>query len=174
MSDGGATPRYVIDTSAIGDLEGISQSTSYTNDEAVRARIWDRLEAMAEEGRLVSVYAAQDEFRRKCPRAHDRLRPLGFFRPDSVDLYAEVPNILAQSQHWQRQVQRTKPNRDKADWYLVALARLEGRVVVTNELHKRDRSANNRRGDNIPDVCDRVGVLWMYFADFVRSESLEN
>lgn len=165
-------PRYCMDTSAVGDLEGISPATSYTNDANVRERIWAGLERMVREGRLVTVYAAREEFRRKCPGAFQRLESLGFFRPDTVALFAEAQNVLAQSPHWQRQVERSKPNRDKADYYLVALARLEGLTVVTSELHRQHRSANNRSGDNIPDVCDRMGVHWLYLQHFVEAEHL--
>ncbi len=172
MTTDASLPVYCIDTSAIGDLEGISPATSYTNDTAVRVRVWGGLESMARAGRLVTVYAAQDEFKRKCPAAHDRLGPLKFFRRDTVALFVEAQNVLAQSEYWQREVQRCKPNRDKADYYLVALARVEGRTVVTSELHRRDRSANNRSGDNIPDVCDRMDVQWLYLSDFIECERL--
>lgn len=165
-------PKYCIDTSAIGDLEGISPRTSYTNDANVKDRVWAGLENMVREGRLVSVYAAQDEVKRRCPAAYERLRPVNFFRPDTVALLAEAQNVLAQSPRWQRELQRCKPNRDKADCYLVALARLEGLTLVTNELHRHHRSANNRRGDNIPDVCERMGVHWLYLADFIELEHL--
>ena len=162
MTVDGLVKRYVIDTSAIGDLEGISPSTSYTSDKEERERIWGNLEDMIKADRLVCVSAAKTEFERRCAHAYKRLRPLWstFFRRDSIPLYAEVQNVLAQSSYWQRDAQRTKANRDKADWYLVALARLEGRTVVTNEKHRRDRTPNNRNGDNIPDVCDRMGVRW--------------
>ena len=131
--------RYLINTCAIGDLEGISPSTSYTNDAAVRTRVWTGLERLASEGRLATVYAAKEEIKRRCNGdVLTRLTALkGFFLPDSPALIAEVP-VFSASPDWERDIQKRKPNRDPADPYLVALAILGGYVVVN------DREAQER------------------------------
>lgn len=47
-----------------------------------------------------------------------------------------------------------------------------GCVVVTNEKHRVDRSINNRAGTNVPDVCETLGIGWLYLADFITTENL--
>jgi hypothetical protein len=171
MADGSAI--YLIDTCAIGDLEGISPKTSYTPDPTVRERIWKGLEKLIVDGRLRTVYAVKDEIKRKCPPAYLRLEPLAkdFYLQDTVVLFAEVTQVLIVSPDWTKKLNSAKPNRDMADPYIVALAQLDGYAIVTNELHKDKRK--NKKGDRIPDVCERLKMNSpLSLADFVGIEKL--
>ena len=173
MLDDQSRSRYAIDTSAVCDLEGVSPATSYTNDSLVREKVWTGIKRLIEGHRLVTVYAAKDEFQRRCPTALDRLGQLStrFFLQDSVALFSELPNVLTKSPYWTRQLNKAKPNRDPADPYLIALASLEGHIIVTNEKHRRDRT--NTRGDRIPDVAERFqGITCLCLDEFIQRESL--
>lgn len=170
-----AEPSYVIDTSAVLDLEGVNDATSYTNDAQVRERIWRGLEDMIRQGRVVTVYAAKDEFKRKCPSVYKRLQPLSndFFRPDSVSLFQALQGVLSRvEERTLRRLNRIKPNRDPADPYLVALARLENRTVVTSEKHRRDRNPPYQRDEKLPDICEANGVPCLNLQGFVQAEGL--
>lgn len=172
--NGGSEQGYCIDTSAIGDLEAISESTKYNCSDEEREQIWVAIEGMAGDGRLVTVHAARDEFKRKCPQAFERLDPLTFFMQDTIPLWTELQNVFTHSPRWQHvSADRTRHTRDKADWYLVALARLEGRTLVTNELHRSERTPNNRNKDCIPDVCQRMGVRWLKLQEFIEEVGLK-
>lgn len=168
-------PRYVIDTSAILDLEGVNEATRCTNDAQARERIWRGLEDMIRRGRVVTAYAAKDELKRRCPSVYKRLRPLSndFFRPDSVPLFEAVQDVLAGvEERTLRRLNRAKPNRDPADLYLVALARLENRTVVTSEKHRRDRNPRYQRDEKLPDICEANGVPCLNLQGFVQAEGL--
>lgn len=170
-----AQPSYVIDTSAILDLEGVNEATSYTDDAQVRQRVWRGLEEMIRQGRLVTVYAAKDEFKRKCPAVYQRLQPLSnaFFMPDSVALFEAVQAVLSHvEQLTLSRLSRRKPNRDPADPYIVALALLENRTVVTSEKHRRDRNPRCQRDERLPDICEVNGVPCLNLQRFVQAEGL--
>lgn len=80
--------------------------------------------------------------------------------------------LLDEVPQWAEEISQAKYTREPADAYIVALANIRGFMVVTNEKHRNDRSRNNRRGIRIPDVCDQVGVPWLYLADFIATERL--
>ncbi len=63
-------------------------------------------------------------------------------------------------------------DREPADPYIIAYAEINCVTVVTDELLKEDRSQNNKSGDHIPDVCDALGIDWLYLQDFAAIENL--
>jgi hypothetical protein len=55
--------------------------------------------------------------------------------------------------------------RNGADPFVVALARLNGCTVVTEET-----MANNLTSPHIPDVCQALGVPWMNLVGFIQAQ----
>jgi hypothetical protein len=58
-----------------------------------------------------------------------------------------------------------------ADPFIIALARMEGRIVVTNELYERDRK---KKEPGIPDVCDKYNLPHRSLEGFIQQEGLDS
>jgi hypothetical protein len=166
---------YVIDTCAIGDIDGISPATALPMTDAERNQIWEGLDRLIAEGRLVTVRAARDELRRKCPNAFSRLKPwrAKFFLADTPALLTEVSSVLAIWPEQTKKLASTKANRDPADPYIIALARLNHLTIVTNEKPARDRT-RRKKDKHIPDICEGLSppVRWRSLSDFIKDEHL--
>ncbi len=142
-------PTYVIDTSCLTHIDTQPNANL----------VWDTVIRLIEEGRLKTVQQAMAELRNVDPTAHARVMD---YRSDfvvgmSVELFHEAGRIsetyTRMSRPWHRN--------DSADPWLVAAAKREGYVVVTDEKPSRGR---------IPVVCKGEGVLCMDLADFIEGE----
>ena len=69
---------------------------------------------------------------------------------------------------------RIPSDREPADPYIIAYAQMHDLTVVTNELHRSDRTRSNKSGDHVPDVCEGLSpkVEWLYLAEFAAIEHL--
>ena len=166
-------PRYLIDTAAIAELEGLNPRSTLKLMASERQRVWGNLDELAKQGRIATVYAAKDEIQRKIPEISPRLEKLpGFFLSDSAALWKEVTRVIGLSTSWKRQLSTAKAGRDLVGPYLVAMAVLRGYVVVTSEQHRKDRPLNFKTDENLPDVCDLAQVSWRYLVQFITDENL--
>lgn len=57
-------------------------------------------------------------------------------------------------------------NKNRGDTFVIALARLTGRVVVTEELP----SDSLRKVLKIPAICNEYGIPWMNLLTFIREQ----
>jgi hypothetical protein len=74
----------------------------------------------------------------------------------------EVKEILAKHP----KLVMEKKQRYAADPFVIALAKLNGLVVVTDE---KPTGTLNR--PNIPDVCDAYGVIWIPLLQLIKREN---
>ena len=119
------------------------------------------------------MYAQKDEFERRCS-AHERLEKLGdkFYQPDSAGSLVAVMGVLEHTDdRTRRRAATRKHNREPADPYIAALAKERGCRVVTNEKSRAERTWGKAR-QQLPDLCDDVGVRWMHLGEFIVRESL--
>jgi hypothetical protein len=166
---------YVIDTSALVDLDGhkigSNPKTAYMCDDATRETVWKGIEELARLGRIVAVYAQRTEIARHLPHLHKRFNRIdGFYRADTPEVLVRAMQILANAPDWAKELEKREPQNDMADPYIVALAQLEGRIVITSELHRRDRP--KKKGARIPDICENYGVVWKPLPWFIQQEAL--
>ena len=148
MPDG--SPTYVIDASCLTHIDQQPNANL----------VWDTVIGLIEGGRLKTVQQVMAELQNVDPAAYARVKA---YRPGlvigmSVELFREAGRIsethTTMSRPWHRN--------DSADPWLVAAAKLEGHVVVTDELPRRRR---------MPIVCDREGVVCMNLTNFIEAET---
>ncbi len=123
--------------------------------------LWAQLSDCANDGTIISP----DEVYREIQKQKD---PLYHWVKDRKCLFYPVDAPLAQSlseiyevEHFRRMVET---GRNAADPWVVALARITGRTVVTEE----SRSTKPVKNPKIPNVCEHFSVRWIPFADFLR------
>jgi hypothetical protein len=123
--------------------------------------LWNRLSDCASDGTIISP----DEVYREIQKHRD---PLYQWVKDRKRLFQPVDAPLAQAlaeimqvEHFARMVET---GRNAADPWVVALARVTGRTVVTEE----GWSANPVKNPKIPNVCEHFNVRWIPFVDFLR------
>ncbi len=164
---------YVIDVSAIMNLQGYNKGTAFTQNPKEREAAWANLVTMIQTGRVVTVFAAKGELERRSRDCYYRLKPYlrVFAKHDTTELIIRAGQICEQ---FPTLVPRFDQliDREPADPYLIAYGEINGVTVVTDEKHKKDRTPQNRSGDHIPDVCDALNVDWLYFRDFAAIEKL--
>jgi hypothetical protein len=85
----------------------------------------------------------------------------GLFVPLTRDLQLATRQVLLEHQ---RMLGRGG-GRNGADPFVVALARLHGGTVVTEET-----MSNNLSKPRIPDVCQALGVPWLDLVGFVQCQ----
>lgn len=146
--------RYSIDTSSLIN----AWWRLYPPD--VFPAVWGNLDGLIEDGSLRATEEVLHELRRQHDELYEwaRARPAMFVEIDDP-AQEEVRAIL--NDH-PRLVQAPR-GRSAADPFVIALARLNEAVVVTEET----RSPNPSR-PKIPNVCDSLGVRTFNFLDLIR------
>lgn len=160
MSSPVASTTYVVDTSALMDWH----DRYYPPD--VFPTLVDLLDGLIGQGRLVSVEIAYDEVQKM---GSSGLQSWSKQRKASFDA---TKNHLGEALAIEGAYPALKdPNAmfDEADAYVIALAQLQGAVVVTAETpaaHKR----KPKRSMYIPDVCSALGMTCISNLGMMRRE----
>jgi hypothetical protein len=125
-------------------------------------RFWERVDALIGDERLIAPIEVLNEMKKRSDELHAWLkaRPSMFRELDDA-IQIEAAQVLA---HFPRLVGERKL-RTSADPFVIALARVEGLELVTDEkpTGKHDRP-------NIPDVCTALGMTSMGLLDLIRAE----
>ncbi len=147
---------YCIDTSAL--LDGWTRY--YPPD--VFPVLWERLEQLIAEGRLITTEEVLIELEKKDDEVHAWAREhREMFQPIDEDTQVAIVELL---DRYERLV-NTQKNRSMADPWVVALAQTRKCVVVSGE----KRSGNLAR-PKIPDVCDALGIAAIDLLEMIRKE----
>jgi len=171
MAEGG----YVIDACAIGDLSGENRASPFTLDAALRERVWQGLERLIKEERLVTSSKIRPEMKKWHPLAYKRLQPFKglFFLRDSPEVLVALKAVFAVAEERTRRYIVTRSaNKEVADPYLIAIAMLGGYEVVTSEKARSERPTNRRKDEKIRDWAPKVGVKAIHLDELVRRECL--
>jgi predicted nucleic acid-binding protein len=149
---GGSNQYYAIDTSALVDL-----------DERVDADyLWRAVQPLMIEGRVRTVPMVMDELEHVRPDLLRRLRP---FRSQFVyNDIAQIVRLAGDYANRYRHMSRPNAVYTEADPWLLAFAKEEGLIVVTNEKPKRNR--------HMPDVCKKENILCRTLEEFLTLEKL--
>lgn len=125
-------------------------------------RFWDRLDAFIAEGRLVSPDEVLRETGKRSDELHAWLKARGsMFRELAEPIQIEAAQVLAR---FPRLVGEKKL-RTSADPFVIALAKIEGWPILTEE---KPTFSTNR--PNIPDVCSALGVRTVSLLEVIRAE----
>lgn len=148
---------YCIDTSALMD----AWARWYPRD--VFPTLWDNLDSLIEDGRLISSEEVLQELERKEGDAlHQWARHRSrLFAPLDEGIQRAVSVIMAN--HPRLVDGRT--GKSYADPFVIATAQVRKSTVVTGE-----RPTGNPNRPKIPDVCKRLGIRCISFTDLIRQE----
>ena len=147
---------YCIDTSAI--LDGWVRN--YPRD--VFPTLWDKLEKMIADGRLV----APDEVLKELAKNDDDLHKWarlqeGLFCPLDDDVQIATAEILRDFP----KLVNNERNRSIADPFVIAVAKVRTLSVVTGEKRR-----GNLSRPKIPDVCESYGITCLTLLELMKSE----
>jgi hypothetical protein len=114
-------------------------------------KFWDRMDGLIEDGRLISPIEVFNEIKKRSDELHGwcKSRKDAMFRELDYDVQIEVTNVL---QRFPRLV-AGKKLRTSADPFVIALARVTGYQLVTEE-----KPTGSLSRPNIPDVCAQLSL----------------
>jgi len=126
-------------------------------------KFWDRMDGLVKEGRLVSPIEVFNETKKRSDELHGWLKSRrdGMFRELDDDVQIEVAEVL---QRFPRLV-GDKKLRTSADPFVIALARITGHQVVTEE-----KPTGNLNRPNIPDVCAQLSLSTIGILQVIQLE----
>jgi hypothetical protein len=124
---------------------------------------WVKMDGLVAGGRLIAPVDVLHETKKRSDdlNAWLKARPAMFREVDDA-MQIEVMQILAQ---FPRLVGERKL-RTSADPFVIALARIQGIQLVTDE-----KPTGNLTRPNIPDVCQQLGMPWIGVLQLIRAES---
>jgi Domain of unknown function (DUF4411) len=149
---------YCVDTSAL--LE--ASARVYPMD--VFGSLWAHFDKMIECGDLLSPDEVLHELEKRedgvyrWAKARKQL-----FYPIDTQLQQAVTEVMLRFPR----LMDSRPGHNLADPWVVALAKITGRTVVTCE-----KQTGNDRNPRIPDVCIGLGVPWITLLQLIRDEKL--
>jgi hypothetical protein len=124
--------------------------------------IWDRLDGVIKEGRLLASEEVMRELERKDDEASAwiKARP-SMIVPFSPEIEAEVIKLMGR---FPRLVD-TKKGRSGGDPFVIAVAIVGGHTVITGE-----NATGKLDVPKIPDVCKELGIPCIKMLDFFRAQ----
>lgn len=148
---------YCLDTS--GFLDGFVRQ--YPPE--VFAGLWDRMDALARQGRLLVPEEVMLELEYHADDAYQWLddRSDAILVPTDGPIVSEVRSILGQFPR----LAMSGSTRNRADPFVIATASVRNAVVITGE------RGGSESSPKIPFVCDGTGVDRDTFLGLVRRES---
>jgi uncharacterized protein DUF4411 len=148
---------YSVDTSAL--LDGLER---YYPEEAFPV-VWQRVDGLVGEGRFLISEEVWEEVSAKdaIAKAWCEPRKEALVVPTDAAIAAEVQGILTAHE---RLVMNMK-GRNRADPFVIAVARLRGATVVTGE-----GSDGTAERPKIPYVCGQLNLPCFRFLDVIRAE----
>ena len=143
------------------NLSGIGDTSSLANissEDAVEAA-WNLVVRLICEGRIKTVPFVMDELERVDPQAYQRVNP---YRDELV--VRNTPEILLEAGRITRKypnMSRARGRYDIADPWVIAVGKLHGYTVVTDEGLKRRK---------MPRVCEKEGIASKKLSQMLKEE----
>ncbi|MBI2857708.1 MAG: DUF4411 family protein [Chloroflexi bacterium] len=149
--------KYCIDTSAILT----AWRRTYPPD--VFPSVWTKIDELINQRKLIASEEVLIELEKKDDEVHAWARQRGqMFVPIEGQTQQVVRDIL---RRYPRLLD-TRRNRSGADPFVIALAQIEGCVVVTNE-----GLSNSPARPQIPDICQALGNPCIDFVEMARRQN---
>ena len=125
-------------------------------------KFWDRMDALISAERLIAPVEVLIEMKKKSDELHAWLKARQWMFCELDDaVQIEAAKVLAQ---FPRLVGEKKL-RTSADPFVIALARVEGLALVTDE-----KPTGSMSRPNIPDVCSALSMKTMGVLDLIKAE----
>ena len=125
-------------------------------------KFWDRMDALISAERLIAPVEVMIEMKKKSEELHAWLKARQWmFRELDDAVQIEAAKVLAQ---FPRLVGEKKL-RTSADPFVIALSRVEGLALVTDE-----KPTGSMSRPNIPDVCSALSMKTMGVLDLIKAE----
>ncbi len=125
-------------------------------------QFWVKMDGLIAANRLMSPIEVLNETKKRSDELHAWLKQRGgMFRELDDPVQIAAAEVLAQ---FPRLVGERKL-RTSADPFVIALARVEGLQLVTDE-----KPTGNFNRPNIPDVCNALGMPWFGVLDVIKAE----
>ncbi len=150
--------KYSVDTSAL--IDGLER---YYPEETFPA-LWKQVEHLVKGGRFLLSAEVWEEAHARTSKAAewcDRQGKNALTVPTDVGVVKEVQRILLAHP----KLVKEGTGRNRADAFVIAVARLTGATVVTGE-----GSDGNQNRPKIPYICDQLGVKCIRFLELIRLE----
>ncbi len=148
---------YSVDTSGL--IDGLERYYP----EALFPALWGRVDELVDEGRFliseevwIEVCKQTNAVKAWCEPRRDRI-----IVPTDAAVAVEVQRILTAHERFVMEMK----NRNRADPFVIAVARLRNATVVTGE-----GSDGNANRPKIPYVCSQLGVPCVRLIDVIRTE----
>lgn len=160
MSNPAATPIYSVDSSSLMDWQGRYFPTD------VFTGLVGRVEELVVAGRFIAPALVREEV--------GAVGTAGLIAwTESHDgIFVPTAEVLADAQAIQNQftgLRDPKAEFEEADAYVIALARMRGGIVVTQETPAAEKR-NPKRTHFIPDVCRELGISCISLIGLMRRE----
>lgn len=122
--------------------------------------LWTKIEGMIAAGAIRAVDEVREELGRKDDATKEwATKQADLFLPLEEDIQVATAEVLAHH----RKLVGKGGQRNRADPFVIGLARARGGIVVTQETR-----SNNLEKPRIPDVCGTMGfAAWTWLASFV-------
>ncbi len=160
MSNHAPPPSYSVDTSSLMDWQG----RFYPTD--VFTSLVERVDSLIAAGRFIAPALVKEEV--------GAVGTAGLIQwaEDHGGIFVPTAEILAEAQAIQNQfagLLDPGAEHEEADAYVVALARMRGGIVVTQETPAAEKR-NPKRTHFIPDVCRELGIHCISLLGLLRRE----
>ena len=146
---------YFIDANAL-----IDASHQYNMSKQVFLPVWEKLDEMADSGELKSSVEIRPELKdediEKWARLHSEI-----FLPLSKEVQETTIEILNK---YPSLIQIKSTANSNGDPFLIATAKVNSGIIITNEKPGDTKNAKNYK---IPNVCNEMGIPWMNLHDFI-------
>jgi hypothetical protein len=160
MSNPAAPPVYSVDSSSLMDWQGRYFPTD------VFTGLVERVEELVVAGRFIAPALVKEEV--------DAVGTAGLiaWTENHPRIFVSTAEVLADAQMIQNQfagLRDPKAEFEEADAYVIALARMRGGIVVTQETPAAEKR-NPKRTHFIPDVCRELGISCISLIGLMRRE----
>ena len=148
---------YCVDTSAL--IDGLER---YYPEENFPA-LWERVDDLVIAGRLFISEEVWEEVKQKDERVQAWVQP----RLEALMIRTDqaIVNVTQQILNRHQLLVKNMKGRNRADPFVIAVARIRGAIVVTGE--GSDGTASRPK---IPYICDQIGLPCIRFLDVIQTE----
>lgn len=151
------TPRYVFDANILINIQRRQPRDLFPS-------VWKKITELIENGTVISSQEVFDEL----SRGDDSLvewakEHKSSFQPSDITIQEQVRSILKDN----RGLVEGGKKLNNADPFVIALAMQNGCKIVTEETPTNSGSA-----PKIPDICNKMGIPYIDFVDFMREQKL--
>jgi Domain of unknown function (DUF4411) len=160
MSNPAAQPIYSVDSSSLMDWQGRYFPTD------VFTGLVDRVEELIVAGRFMAPALVKEEV------GAVGTAGLIAWTESHAGIFIPTAEVLAEAQAIQNQfagLRDPKAEYEEADAYVIALAKMRGGIVVTQETPAAEKR-NPKRTHFIPDVCRELGISCISLLGLMRRE----